>query len=100
MLFNMLSTITGWPMNAVKIVMGKVIEFAIGPALVFSLPILLLGERTRWGDHVFFTYKQRLSSNDQRMAMAVGGLEAMENKTLLEFCNLIKKIQSDMEDSG
>ena len=59
-------------MNAVKIVMGKVIEFAIGPALVFSLPILLLGERTRWGDHVFFTYKQRLSSNDQRMAMAVG----------------------------
>jgi hypothetical protein len=72
MLFNLLSTITGWPMNAVKIVMGKVIEFAIEPALVFSLPILLLGERTRWGDHVFFTYKQRLSSNDQRMAMAVG----------------------------
>jgi len=41
MLFNLLSTITGWPMNAVKIVMGKVIEFAIEPALVFSLPILL-----------------------------------------------------------
>jgi hypothetical protein len=34
------------------------------------------------------------------MAMAVGGLEALENKSLLEFCNLIKKIQSDMEDSG
>ena len=101
MLLNLLSIIIGWPMNAVKkIIMGIVIEFAIGPALVFSLPILLLGERTRWGDHVLFTYKQRLSTNDQRMAMAVGGLEAMENKSLLEFCNLIKKIQSDMEDSG
>jgi hypothetical protein len=101
MLLNLLSIIIGWPMNAVKkIIMGIVIEFVIGPALVFSLPILLLGERTRWGDHVLFTYKQRLSTNDQRMAMAVGGLEAMENKSLLEFCNLIKKIQSDMEDSG
>ena len=100
MLLNLLSIIAGWPMNAVKIIMSILIEVAIGPALVFSLPILLLEDRTRWGDHVFFTYKQRLSTNDQRMAMAVGGLEAMENKTLLEFCNLIKKIQSDMEDSG
>ena len=31
------------------------------------------------------------------MAMAVGGFEAMENKRLIEFFNLIKKIQSDME---
>jgi hypothetical protein len=42
MLLNLLSIIIGWPMNAVKkIIMGIVIEFAIGPALVFSLPILL-----------------------------------------------------------
>ena len=64
---------------------------------MFSFPIPLLGERARWGDHVFFTYKQRLSTNDQRMAMAVGWFEAMENKILIEFFNLIKKIQSDME---
>ena len=31
------------------------------------------------------------------MAMAVGWFEAMENKILIEFFNLIKKIQSDME---
>ena len=42
MLLNLLSIIIGWPTNAVKkIIMGIVIEFAIGPALVFSLPILL-----------------------------------------------------------
>jgi len=80
--------------------MKIVIELAVGPASVFSLPILLLEDRTRLGDHVFLTYKQRLSTNDQRMVMVVGGFEAMENKTLREFCNLIKKIQSDMEDSG
>jgi len=42
MLLNLFSIIIGWPTNAVKkIIMGIVIEFAIGPALVFSLPILL-----------------------------------------------------------
>ena len=100
MLLNLFSIIIRWPINAVKITMNIVDEFAVGPASVFSLPILLLEDRTSLGVHVFITYKQRLSTNDQRMAMAVGGFEAMENKTLLEFCNLIKKIQSDMEDSG
>jgi hypothetical protein len=34
------------------------------------------------------------------MAMALGEFEAMENKTLIEFCSMNKKIQSDMGDSG
>ena len=70
---------------------------------MFSFPIPLLGERARWGDHVFFTYKQRLSTNDQRIAMAVGGLEAMETKHLLSFVTWLKrfsqtwKILDDLE---
>jgi hypothetical protein len=91
----LISGITGLPIKWDEWnVMAKVFDFVM-PSFVFYLSIPMPEDRTRWGDHVFFTYKQHLSTNDQRMAMAVGGFEALKNKTFFEFYRLIKKIQSD-----
>jgi len=95
MLGLLIQGITGLPIKwDGSNVIAKVFDFVM-PSFVFYLPIPMPEDRTRWGDHVFFTYKRRLSTNDQRMAMAVGGFEALKNKTFFEFYRLIKKIQSD-----
>ena len=94
MLLNLISGITGLSTEDAISQMGEVLMFSL-PFFVFSFPIPYPEDRTRWGDHVFFKYKQLLSTNDQRMAMAVGGFEALKNKTFFEFYRLIKKIQFD-----
>jgi hypothetical protein len=95
MLGLLIQGITGLPIKwDGSNVIINLFEFVM-PFFVFYLPIPMPEDRTRWGDRVFFTYKRRLSTNDQRMAMAVGGFEALKNKTFFEFYRLIKKIQSD-----